>query len=92
MAQRLPTIYLHNPESVEQQPCSCGKDHAYVPAESIVAARRDLAKKALAAIDELWIDTRFDGQWRNGFQQCKSEALREMRRLFAAEGVAVEGG
>jgi flavin-dependent dehydrogenase len=53
-------------------------------------AKRDLAEKARKAISDLWIDTRFDSQWRNGFEQCKGEALRAVEQLFT-ESVAVKG-
>jgi len=52
-----------------------------------VAAKRDLAQKVLSAIDRLWIDTRFDSQWRNGFIQCQGEVRREIQCLFTNEGI-----
>jgi hypothetical protein len=49
---------------------------------AIAAAKRDLAVKALAIISQLWIDTLFDGHWRNGFGSCQGHALRELNQLF----------
>lgn len=57
---------------------------------AVATAERDLAKKARQAINDLWIDTRFDSQWRNGFEQCKGDALRKLQRVFTESGVEVE--
>lgn len=59
--------------------------------QKLAAAKRELAEKALAALNALKVDDRFSGHWRNGFGQCKGGALRELKRVFTESGVEVEG-
>ena|SRR5688572_24514319 len=87
--QCTPLHFIYGPSDC----CLCGARAEVERLKTeLTTTKRDLAEKVLAAISGLRIDDRFSPHWRNGFGQCKGDALQELQRVFTESGIEVERG
>jgi hypothetical protein len=79
--QCVPLHFIYGPQNC----CLCNAR------QETIAAKRDLAKKVLAAVDAERLHDNLDNEGDKGYMRAIRDVAEALKQLFAAEGVAVEG-